>query len=283
MTRVRRWIGITAGLVVLAVLLAAGVGYAMSERLLRERHTVDAPPFTLVLPTDSASLVEGERIARTRGCQGCHGEDLGGKVFFSEPNVADLIAPNLTALIPQRSDADLERALRHGVRPDGTALFVMPAEMYRSLSDADLARLLAWLRTVPPVEGEARTRHVGPMGRLGLLLGMFRTSVHYVQTESVLPAPTDSALRLGHYIATTACTECHGNAMQGDGEGSPAVPPILAAYSTAEFAAFVRTGIAKGGRDLPMMSGVARQRLVHLRPDEVESLYAYLISLNPGS
>lgn len=147
--RVVRAVGyVLAGLGVV-VLLGAGAVYAKSELELRERVVVDAPLFNTPLPTDSASLAEGERIAWTRGCFGCHGEGATGRVFFSEPRVAHVPAPNLTALVRQRSDAELERAIRWGIKPDSTTLLGMPAEMLRSLSDADLAPVIAWLRSRP--------------------------------------------------------------------------------------------------------------------------------------
>jgi cytochrome c553 len=277
--RVMRVLGYAvAGIGGLALLGAGGI-YARSEMIVRERFEVSAPPFALPLPVDSASLAEGERIALTRGCAGCHGEGVTGRVFFSEPGVAHLPAPNLTALVRQRTDAELERAIRHGVKPDGTPLFSMPAEMYRSLTDEDLARVLAWLRSLPEAPGETSTRRFGPLGRVGVALGQFRSSVYYVQTETPLAPPADSALRLGHYVAISSCTECHTNTMQGDDQGSPSIPAVLSAYTHEEFAEFLRTGVAKGGRELPMMSGVARGRLSHLTPAEVESLYAYLDSL----
>lgn len=270
--------GIAVGGVVLLVVLATGVVYALSERIVRERHVVDAPAFTESLPTDSASLAEGERLARTRGCVGCHGSDLGGEVFFREPGVATIVATNLTMMAPKLSDAAFERAIRHGVRPDGTTLFSMPAEMYRSLSDADLARILAWVRSRPEVEGERSPSRLGPLGRLGLVRGEYQSSRYYIETETPLPPPADPALALGHYVAITSCTECHGNLLTGDG-GSPSIPAVTATYSAEEFAEFLRTGIAKGGRELPMMSGVARGRFAHFTPAETEALYRYVGAL----
>lgn len=277
-SRALRWLKMFAIAVIALVLTASTTIYGLSERVLRTRHDISAPTFSSPLPTDSASLAEGERIAWSRGCQGCHGAQLEGRVFFAEAGVATLIAPNLTELVRTRSDADLERALRHGVRPDGRSLLSMPSEMLRSLSDDDVARLIAWLRSRPPAVGTDSVNHIGPLARIGLVLGQFRTSRYYIETETPLPAPSDSALQLGHYVAISSCTECHGNLMQGV-DGSPALPPIVAAYEREEFAAFLRTGIAKGERELPMMSGVARQRLSRLTNAEVMSLYEYLRSL----
>lgn len=280
MARFLRWTLWAAGVLCLLTVVAVGALFVRSEQIIRERHTIDAPEFTTPLPTDSASIAEGRRIAFTRGCPGCHGEALEGQVFFEEPWIARLVAPNLTKLVREHTDAELERSIRHGIEEDGTSLFGMPAEMYRSLSGDDLARLLAWIRSLPEVEGDSRERSIGPLGRLGIALGEFRTSRYYIETEAVLPVPSDPALVLGHYVATTSCTECHGNTMLGDGFGSPPLPPLAVVYSADEFAAFFRSGVTRSGLELPMMSGVARGRLSHLTADEVTSLHAYLRSLH---
>lgn len=278
----KRWLGISLGALAALAATALGTLYALSARTISEAHAVTAPTFALPLPTDSAALAEGERLARTRGCLGCHGDDLGGRVFFSERGVAHLPAPNLTRLVRERTPAELERAIRHGIRTDGTALYAMPAEMYRSLRDEDLARLLAFIRVQPEVDRDVGARQFGPLGRVGIVSGEFQHSVHYINTETPLPAPADTAQQLGHYIAITSCTECHTNTMEGD-EGSPSIPAILPSYTREEFADFLRTGTAKGGRELPMMSRVARGRLSHLTPREVESLYDYLVGLKPSA
>jgi len=52
------------------------------------------------------------------------------------------------------------------------------------------------------------------------------------------------------------------------------------AYREEEFQSFLRTGVATGGRELPLMSDVARSRFSHFADDEVRALYAYLTSLS---
>ncbi|MBX3132044.1 MAG: c-type cytochrome [Gemmatimonadaceae bacterium] len=282
MNRLLKWIGYAAASLTVLVLVAATAAYAMSERTIRARYTIDAPLFAQPLPNDSATIAEGERIARTRGCFACHGDALQGGVFFSEPNVATVVAPNLTRLVPTRSDAELERALRHGVRGDSTSLFTMPAEMLRSLTDDDLARLLAFLRSLPSTDGMDGALQLGPLGRVGVALGQFRPSRYYVETETPLPPPSDTTLRTGHYAAITMCTECHGHEMQGV-DGSPSLPGILPAYTLEEFTHLMRSGEAKGGRELPMMSGVSRNRFAHLTADEMEGLFRYLRALGESS
>jgi hypothetical protein len=51
---------------------------------------------------------------------------------------------------------------------------------------------------------------------------------------------------------------------------------VIAGYDEAAFTRLMRTGKALGDRELPMMSGVARGRFVHLTDIEVRELYAFL-------
>jgi len=78
----------------------------------------------------------------------------------------------------------------------------------------------------------------------------------------------------------TVCTECHGSNLEGD--PGLRVPPlaIAASYSWPEFETLMRTGKARGDRELTLMSEVARGRFRHFTPEELQSLYAYLQS--PG-
>ena len=181
-------------------------------------------------------------------------------MFFSEFGVATIVASNLTKLAQQASDADLERAIRHGIGRDGRALFIMPAEMYRVLTDEDLARVIAWVRSVPEAVDSLPARTIGPLGHFGILTEEFYPSRHYIETGDHPAAAGESGVASGHYVAWSSCTECHGGTLGGDGVTTPALGPMANAYSAEEFVAFLRTGIAKGGRELPMMSGVARGR-----------------------
>src|SRR5271170_2513557 len=67
-----------------------------------------------------------------------------------------IVAPNLTPDVETGSgtwtDDQLARAIREGIGHDGRALFpLMPYQSFRSLSDEDLASLVVYLRSLPPV------------------------------------------------------------------------------------------------------------------------------------
>ena len=263
-------------LVLLVVLLAAAV-FARSAMLRRHVWEVSATAIA-VLPTDAASLAEGARLARIMGCHDCHGEHLEGHVFFSEPHVADLIAPNLSRLVPAYSDAELARAIRHGIRRDGTGLFAMPSASFFYLSDEDLGRVIAHLRRQPRRDGEERTTSIGPIGHVGVATGKFQTVPATMDHGATREAPSasSSVAARGQYLARIACSECHGLTFGGGLDGK--APPLLiaAAYTDDAFRTLMRTGEALGKRDLYLMDDVARHRFSHFTDDEIAALHAFV-------
>lgn len=141
----RRWIGTGLAGILLLVLLLAGYVYAASGIVLRRTYHAEAHP--PAVPTDSAAIVEGGRLARILGCYGaCHGEAGGGQVI-DEPFLAAGAIPDLRRLAREYDDAQLELAIRHGIKPNGRGvIFFMPSEMFSHLSDEDLGKVIAFLR-----------------------------------------------------------------------------------------------------------------------------------------
>src|SRR6185369_11318779 len=147
MKRVLRWIGFAvAGVAGLAV-IAYAVLYVLSEQALNRTYPV--PAVTLSIPTDAESIQEGRRLATVRGClPGCHGKAGEGEVMFDQPIVARVVAPNLTVAAKKFNAAELAGIIRNGVRPDGRSMLVMPSQTYAALTDQDLARIIAFLKTL---------------------------------------------------------------------------------------------------------------------------------------
>ena len=191
-------------------------------------------------------------------------------MFFSERHVADLVAPNLTRVVPSYSDAELARAIRHGVRRDGTGLFAMPSASFYHLSDEDLARLLAFLRHQPRVDGDEQPTYIGPLGQLGIATGKFRL------------APGDDGSRGARVAAVTrrraggawplpgdvVCSECHGPTLQGGLDGKAPPLAIAATYTDEAFRHLMKTGETPGKRALPDGGrGAAALLALHRRGD----------------
>ena len=131
MRKVIKWIGIVVGgLVGLIVVAVLGMMWSTDYRL-NKKYDIPAEPVTI--PTDAASLAIGKHWAEMH-CQTCHGEDLGGGPFFEDPSLGYVDAPNLTAgkggIGGTNTDADWVRAIRHGIKHDGTSGFIMPSSDY---------------------------------------------------------------------------------------------------------------------------------------------------------
>lgn len=273
MGKARRILGWTAtGLIGLIVLGALAV-YGLSE--IRLARTYAASTHFTAPPGDA---VEGARLARVLGCTDCHGGDLTGKVMFSQDGVGTLHAPNLTQAVPRLKDGQFAAALRDGIRPDGTGLFIMPASRLRLLTDRETADVLAYLRTLPPRGPVRPPLSLGPLGRLGIVLGKLRNEPETIAQDGRLRAAEVAGQAAGRRLAEATCAECHGADLNGS-RGALKAPNLLVAagYSRGEFAALMRSGKATGGRDVPVMSETARKRYPSLTEAEVEALYSYLV------
>jgi len=278
--KILKWTGITVGVVIGLVVIAVVVVWVAGGRVLARQW--DIPSATIVIPDDSASVAEGRRLAATRGCTGCHDTDLSGDMLFDDPLIARIWSPNLTKSLQQYSDEQLVTIIRHGIWPDGKSSPAMPSAMYYNLSDLDLAAIIAFLRTVPPVDSEVPATSIRLMGRFGLAMGKFHIEADKIDHDATRISPVDSDdLPNGHYLAYTACTECHGEELEG-GFGGQAPPLVIVeGYSLDEFARLMETGVPRGGQDLYIMDDVALSRFSHFSEAEIKALHGYLVSLEP--
>jgi cytochrome c553 len=220
-------------------------------------------------------------MARVLGCRGCHDDALTGHAWIDDPNVAMLYTSNLTRAVPEYSDAQLARAIREGVRHDGSPLWDMPSDIFTDLSGDDLAPLIAWLRTVPPA-GAAHPRIVvGPEGRRRIARGELRPMPDLVrENRSKGPPPLDGRHDWARYMIRATCAECHKLDLTGwRGEEGPRSPPdliVASGYTREQFRRLMRTGLPPDGRDLGLMKQVSERRFAHLTPREVDAIYDYL-------
>ena len=282
MKRLARWIGIAFGSLVALVLVAYGVVYVLSERILR--HTYEIPPAAISIPTDAASIQEGRRLAIIHGCfSGCHGREAEGSVLFDQPVIGRLVAPNLTAAVRKYSDAQLAVVIRHGLRPDGRSMVVMPSEAFVLLTDQDLSRILAFLKSLPPAEGPGPSLSLGPVGRIGFIIGQFNLAAKLIANTVPPPEATGEQAVFGRYLARTVCVQCHGTDLRGMSNPDFTSPSLqlVAGYDPQAFTQLLRTGVALGGRQLGVMGSWARNNLSQLTDVEIAALYSYLHAL-PG-
>ena len=280
MKRLLRWVGIALGSLVALGLIAYVAAYVRSEGMLR--HTYEIPAVSISIPTDPESILEGRRLATIHGCfAGCHGKEAEGGVLFDQPIIAHVVAPNLTATVRKYSDAELVVAIRHGLRPDGHSMVVMPSEGFLLLTDEDLGRIIAFLKSLPAVEGPGPSFSVGPVGRVGIATGKLKLVAQLIADTVPPPEATSEEATHGRYLARTSCVQCHGTDLRGASNPDFTSPDlqVVAAYSPEAFAQLLRTGVALGGRKLGVMGAWAQSNLSQLTDAEIVALYVYLHAL----
>lgn len=293
--RLIRFLTITLGALVGLVMAAIIVIYAVSELQLRKTYQFDvtSPP----IPSDAASIERGHHLATAVSmCVACHSAsldspNLAGNVFLDIPPV-QLTAPNLTkgagGIAGHYSDADWVRTLRHGVRPDGSPLLFMPTQSLYNLSDTDLAAIIAYVKSMPPVDNEPPRTQLYLLGRTLLAAGQLQLPAEVVdhnapRVEAPQPGRT---VAYGRYLtAISTCRDCHGANLSGGPIDEPGAPPApnltpageLKGWSEADFIRTLRTGIRPTGVQLrePMPWQIAAQ----MADDELSAIYRYLQSL----
>lgn len=255
------------------IVLALAILYGGSEIILRQRVAVPLP--VIQASTDVGAVARGEHLGTIYGCNGCHDKALTGEEWINDPMMGRLFTANLTRAMPHYTDAQLARAIRGGIRADGSALWNMPSESWVDVTDAEMADLLAWLRTHPPTGAETPRMSLGPMGRLALLVGKLKPTTTYVAEARANPAfDGGPAFARGRYLATTVCSECHGSDMKGRPGDTPDLL-IAASYDLPMFTRLMRTGVAMDGREKGLMTEVAKGRFSHLTDQDVADLHVY--------
>ncbi len=294
MKKVLRALAWGAGAVVVLVILAGCGLYFSTQRGIDRKYEIAGHAVTV--PTDSLALLRGQHVATALGkCIDCHGADLGGRQFIDVPPVARLYAANLTrgkgGVGGQLSDLDWERAIRHGVKPDGSALLFMPSLEFQFLKDDDLGALIAYLKSLPPVDREPAKNSVGPVGRLlyakgELALVPAERVDHATHPVSPVASVTPG---YGRYLAEIGgCTGCHGEGFSGGQipgtppEWKPAAnitPTGIGHYTEEDFFRALREGKRPGGVAIDSLMPYRFTKL--MTDDEIRALWLFLRTVPP--
>lgn len=292
MKKLLKWLGILLAVVVVVGLVAAAGIYIVSGSRLNKSYDVAVQPITI--PTDAADIAEGGRLITIRGCNGCHGLDLGGQVFLDDPALGTIYASNLTSgagsVTARFTVEDWDRAIRHGVKPDGTGVMFMPANEFSVLSDEQIGQMIAFLQTVPPVDREHPQPKLGLLGRMLFVTGQLPLlPADGIDQTATHPAsvPPSASVEYGAYMATT-CQGCHYPNMAGGPSQEPGGVPAanltpagpLASWTLDEFKTFLRSGVTPDGSEIEpeIMPWPAFKPMTDV---EIEAVWAYLNSLPP--
>lgn len=119
--------------------------------------------------------------------------------------VAPNISPDLETGVGNWSDDMFARAIREGVGHDGRALFpIMPYQDYASLSDEDLASIIVYLRSLPPVRNQL------PPTQIVFPVRYLIRSVPQPLSALVPQPDLSTPLKRGDYLVKIGtCTDCH--------------------------------------------------------------------------
>ncbi len=223
-----KWLGIVLGSLVGLVLVAGATLYLIGNS--RANKTYGFPPSNLVIPTDEASIAYGKHRVETL-CADCHGADLSGiNNWFNVPPLGSIDSANLTAgeggIGSTFTDEDYVKALRHGIDQNGKPIY-MPAVLATShLSDQDLASIIAYLKTVPPVDHKTNGHQFKPLAKILFVAGALPPfPVEIVSHETSVTAPAAGAsVEYGKYLVDiNDCRTCHGQNLAGGKFPDPSV------------------------------------------------------------
>jgi mono/diheme cytochrome c family protein len=303
-------------LIAIIVLVVVVVGAAFAATSLRWRRTIEAPHPDIHASTDPTVIAKGRYIAYGPGaCAYCHvprdqwqrldRDDtlpLSGNHLFRLP-FGDLYSANITpdpdTGIGRRTDGELARILRYGVRADGRA--AVPLMSFHNVSDDDLTALISFLRSQRPVRLSVPEHQLTLLGKALMAFAIGPTGP---ASTPLRASPVGSSVERGAYLANNlaSCVECHTDRDPQNGEfvgpkfgggqrmdlaadsTKVAVPPNLTPdpktspigqWSEEVFVARFRIGETISGTPMPW--GAFKR----MTDEDVRSVFRYLRTLPP--
>lgn len=256
------------------------------------------------------AMSRGAYLATAADCIACHTRP-GGKPFAGGLKIAtpqgDVISTNITPDaehgIGAYTEADFEKALRHGVRKDGAYLYpVMPYVSYAGMTDQDVHALYTWfMHGVRPVAEKPIETHLSFPGNIRMSMMAWNLLAGREKQETGDSSQYDK-LRRGHYLATALehCGTCHTprNMMLIEKQSqylggaplagwyAPNITPSatggIGDWSEDDLVAYLKTGRAKNRSQAagPMAEAVEHSTS-HLTDEDLHALAAFIKQIQP--
>jgi mono/diheme cytochrome c family protein len=305
-----RKIALALLLIVVLAFVACAVFVASRQNL-----TFDPPYPPIAASTDSLVLARGHYLVRSVvNCAGCHGdtsrtaqelagEDIplsGGYLFDIPPGkiYARNITPDPETGLGNVTPQAIARALRSGVGHDGRAL--LPFMEMQGLADDDLAAVVSYLKSQPPVHNPVPMHQYTLLGKVVKATAL-ANPVGPKETP-LKNAPHGATVDNGRYLVESValCGSCHTqrNPMTGaftgphlggstgfdaSAERSWSPPNITSDPTTGrlgnmtedEFVARFRAGRVLEGSPMPW------QGFSRMDEQDLRAIYLYIKSLPP--
>jgi mono/diheme cytochrome c family protein len=294
-------------LMVLAILITVTIGWrpvvGARVRPLTDRQFERTPQRL----AHGKYLVEG-----VLGCFDCHSQLASGELKAGEaPAFTDrgagriviqkgnflLAAPNITSDTDTGAgtwtDDQFARAIREGVGHDGRTLFpMMPYEDFRYLSDEDLASVIVYMRSLPPIHNEL------PKPRIPFPLSRLINSAPQ-PIERAVTVDDSNAIVRGRYLTEVGgCKYCHTPTDKANrplpgmdfagGKQIDKFPAVsanitpdatgISYYDEALFIRALRTGHV-GAR--PLNPPMPWWNFRNMTDDDLKAIFAYLRTVKP--
>jgi len=209
-----RWASATVVLVVVALF-----GGAAGWRLSAPRPAFDETQATAL--DSGGDAARGKLIFDAGDCASCHASPgqpnrlhLGGGLALASP-FGTFFPPNIS---PDPRDGigrwrtiDLANALMSGVSPDGRHYYpALPYTSYAHMRVEDVRDLMAYLRTLPPVQGRTPPHDLSFPFTVRRLIGFWKL-LYFDRAPIDADPARDPAWNRGHYLvdAVAHCAECH--------------------------------------------------------------------------
>jgi mono/diheme cytochrome c family protein len=267
-------------------------------------------------PSQAAALEQGGDAARGKrifdagDCASCHASpgqpdrlSLGGGMALGSP-FGTFFPPNIS---PDTRDGiggwrtiDLANALMSGVSPEGQHYYpALPYTSYAHIRVEDVRDLMAYLRTLPPVQGHTPPHDLPFPFTIRRLVGFWK--LLYFDRRSINPdAAHDAAWNRGRYLvaAVAHCAECHSarnlaNAIKEssrfaggfDQEGAGYVPNItpvgIGRWSHDDVVRVLTDGHTPEGRQIGSSMADVVTNTAALPLDDRDAIATYILAL-PG-
>jgi mono/diheme cytochrome c family protein len=290
--KIIRWTGLVlAGL--LTVVFTAGLVVALVGF-----YRLNIPPYhypvaAVTIAATPEQLARGERLSRLF-CPACHSPTgkpplVGQGPLKGGPPVGTLYIPNLTPAgeLKNWSDGEVIRAIREGIHQSGRPLVIMPSEVFRNLSDADVQALVAYLRSQPAAGPTTPPPRLNVLAALLIGAGVFHTSTQPPIAHPILAPAEGTSAEYGRYlVAIMGCPLCHGDDLAGRTGGRSGPPPgpnltqLVPRWNEGDFIHTLRTGIDPYNHTLA--EGMPWKDISAFASDEdLKAIFAYVHGLTP--
>jgi mono/diheme cytochrome c family protein len=268
-------------------------------------------PYAEAAAQENGAVERGQYIFAAAGCLGCHtrekpkGELLAGGRRLETP-FGDFHTPNITPDpvhgIGSWTLDDFKRAMRQGLGPDGKVYFpAFPYASYTGMSDADLADLWAYLRSVPAVATPVHDHDLTFPFSLRVLIWPWRW-LYFDEGRLEQAADKSPLWNRGAYLSNALghCGECHtqrnllggldldhpyaGNSRGPEGKGVPNITPHpkkgIGSWSESEIVDLLADGFLPDGDFVGgAMTEVVENSTGKLTKNDLRAIAVYLKAL----